>query len=97
MAQTEQSPGVVVVAGTVRSSRKFSDSYGEGRFATLIASQTPTGARSMVEVFSDVPLGQVNSQVAVSCSLAGVPHVYTVGEGDQRRRVQTARHYLNAV
>lgn len=97
MAQTPVQPGQVALSGTVRSVRKFADSYGEERHATLLACATANGGRRMYEVFSGEALARIGSEVSVVCSVSGVPHSYNVGEGDSRRRVQTARHYLNVV
>lgn len=97
MAQTQVQPGQVALSGVVRSVRKFLDSYGEHRHATLLAVQGGTGARGMYEVFSGDPLARVGDQITCICSVSGVPHSYTTGEGAERRRVQTARHYLNVV
>lgn len=89
--------GTVALCGVVRSSRKFADSYGESRTATLLSCATANGGRGMYEVFSGEPLATVGQEVNILCAVSGVPHAYNVGEGDSRRRIQTARHYLNLV
>lgn len=90
-------PGQTTLSGVVRSVRKFVDSYGEARHATLLACQTPNGGRGMFEVFSGEALARVGEPINVVCSVSGVPHSYSVGEDGERRRIQTARHYLNVV
>lgn len=90
-------PGVVALCGVVRSTRKFADNYGDNRVATLLAVQAPDGARGLVEVFSDEQIARVGETADVHCRVVGVPHSYNVGEGAERRRINTARHYLVAV
>lgn len=90
-------PGQVLLSGVVRSVRKFHDSYGEVRTATLLACVTANGGRGMFEVFSGEALARVGEDVSIVCAVSGVPHAYNVGDGDDKRRVQTARHYLNVV
>lgn len=97
MPQTAPAPGQTLLSGTVKSVRKFVDTYGEQRHATLLATSTPNGGRSLFEVFSGEALARTGEHVSVLCSVSGVPHSYNVGDGDERRRIQTARHYLNVV
>jgi hypothetical protein len=104
MAQADSSPGnpgpLCTIAGTVRSSRSYLDTYGERVHATLIAATPePSGARGLFEVFSGQPLGQTGASVEVRCRVRGVPHSYNLTDDatGERRKVQTARHFLAAV
>ena len=94
------SPGLVSIAGVIRASRSYRDTFGDRRQATLIASPASTGqGRGLFEVFSPASLGAVGDAVDVVCRVTGVPHGYNITDDEtgERRKVSTARHFLNAV